>query len=441
MPPRIRLRGQPRLNDRDAQQIRGNFEKFRDGLPQALERYVLETYGIDLASDYGGLPLKNPFGKASGQLSLARHQVEKDATGGLGFVVLKTVIAQDQSGGQTMREWVIPETRMQVEHIQGRSGKEGWNVAWKGRGWFDTFEAYCRLFEEALGVANTSGMLVAPSVKYHLPAPHQDFWKKEEYTFTTSRLLDSWRKYRGDQPMPLEKDFSPTLAGSSRAAQEAKILEWLRTVPTLIHRAAPGKVRVGLKLFNALFGDSFQSAMLETVHESRPGEDRADFLVYANRLFDPAIEFEGKVGLAYGGPDLSERNLAVLERFLSARRERAQDRGGRHQAGLLALSATGDISSGRMAVEYLLRGASSFQMHTLFQLPDREFSMNSGNKTQKALHYLLFHPEEGFIAWLLDLRERLGLASDASIRQIADRCRNHWDTVTARLIVHRRNPR
>jgi len=135
-------------------------------------------------------------------------------------------------------------------------------------------------------------MLVVPSVKYHLPGGQETFWKQEEYSFTTLRLLETWGEACGNRPMPLEKDFSPTLAGSERATQQSKIGEWLKAVPGLIHRAAPGKVRVGLKIFNTLFEDDFQLQMLDTVHSARPGEDRADFLVYANRLFDPAKELK-----------------------------------------------------------------------------------------------------------------------------------------------------
>src|SRR2546426_12242932 len=79
LPPQLRLRGAPRADERTARQLREDYERFRDGLPRPLEPYVLATYGINLASAYGGLRVKNPFGKASGQLSLARHQVEKDA--------------------------------------------------------------------------------------------------------------------------------------------------------------------------------------------------------------------------------------------------------------------------------------------------------------------------------------------------------------------------
>jgi dihydroorotate dehydrogenase len=210
--------------------------------------------------------------------------------------------------------------------------------------------------------------------------------------------------------MPIEKDFSPTLAGSSLASQKEKILEWLRRIPELIRRAVgPGGVRVGLKIFNAMFDDEFQLEMLDVAHAAG---GRADFLIYANRLFDPAKEFEGKVGVAYGGPDLSDRNLRVLERWPQRRGASAP----------LPMSATGDIGSGKMAVEYLRRGASSFQIHTYFQLPDGEYAMGTGPKTARALHQLYFHPESGFIPWLCHLRRERGWPEIINVKEAAERC-------------------
>src|SRR5215204_7328054 len=162
----------------------------REGLPPRLEEYVLERYGLDLTSEYGGLPVKNPFGKASGQLSLNLKQVRGDAEAGLGFVVLKTIIAEDEGGGQSMSEWAIPETRMLVERTKGAGGEEGWNVTWKGRGWYDTFDAYLNLFAESLAVGGEAGMLVVPSCKYHLPRPEEGEWRVGEYWHKTRRLLD-----------------------------------------------------------------------------------------------------------------------------------------------------------------------------------------------------------------------------------------------------------
>lgn len=421
-PPRVRLRGKPKLSRQDSAQLQKDFDDFRHGLPRPLETHVLSTYGIDLQSEYGGLPVKNPFGKASGQLSLAAHQVEKDAAAGLGFVILKTVIAQDSQGGQSMWEWAIPETRMTVERIRGRGGEEGWTITWKGRGWYNTLEAYRDFFDQALAIGAASGMLIVPSVKYHLPTPEEDFWKEDEYVFTTNLLLEPWKKHWPAVAMPLEKDFSPTLAGSGRAAQQAKILEWLAKAPALIHAVEPGKVRVGLKMFNALFEDDFQLRMLNAVHAAS-GESQADFLVYANRLFDPNRPYLDKVGVAYGGPDLSDRNLSVLEKFLAARFA------SHAESEFLPVSATGDIHSGRVAAGYLLRGSSTFQMHTIFQLPDGEYAMSSGGKPEKALHLLLFHPEEGLIAWLLHLRAAFGWKSGMRVREMAEWCRGHWPDI------------
>ena len=92
--------------------------------------------------------------------------------------------------------------------------------------------------------------------------------------------------------MPIEKDFSPTLAGSDRAAQKHIILQWLMRVTRLIRQAAsPARIKVGLKLFNAVFDDDFQLEMLRAINKASEAEDVPDFLVYCNRLFDPDREF------------------------------------------------------------------------------------------------------------------------------------------------------
>lgn len=395
-----------------------DYERFGDGLPHPLEDYVRERYRIDLSSEYGGLPVKNPFGKASGQLSLNVSQVRHDAQAGLGFVVLKTIIAEDEGGAQSMSEWAIEETRMVVERIEGADGNPGWTVSWKGRGWYDTFEKYLEFFGEALALGRDAGVPVVPSCKYHLPRLSEEEWKYAEYEYTTRRLLEVWqRNWPNEAAMPIEKDFSPTLAGSDRAAQTNIILQWLTRVTRLIRRAAgPSPISVGLKVFNAIFDDDFQLEMLRAINERCEGEGVPDFLVYANRLFDPNREFDGVRGIAYGGPDLSARNLSVLARM------RALEHGGSVPVCRLPISATGNIVSGRTAAEYLLRGASSFQMHSYFQLPSGEYTMRTGNKTERALHELYFHPEEGLLAWLLHLRRAFDWPSEWNVKQMAQFC-------------------
>jgi hypothetical protein len=408
---------QPEIGPSVRSALARDYERFRAGLPRSLEEYVQERYAIDLSSEYGGLRLKNPFGKASGQLSLNIAQVRRDADEGLGFVVLKTIIAEDAEGAQSMSEWAIEETRMLVERITGADGSEGWTVSWKGRGWYDTFEKYLEFFSEALAAGQAVGMPVVPSCKYHLPRSGEGEWKVGEYEHTTRRLLEVWQRYFPTLEMPIEKDFSPTLAGSDRAAQTQIIIHWLTRVTGLIrHGAQPFGIKVGLKVFNSVFGDDFQLEMLRAINESCEGEDAPDFLVYGNRLFDPNRQFDGVRGIAYGGPDLSARNLSVLARMRLFEHVRSIP------VCRLPISGTGNITSGRTAAEYLLRGASSFQIHTYFQLPSGEYSMQTGGKTARSLLELYFHPEEGLLAWLLHLRRVFDWPPEWNIKKMAEFC-------------------
>jgi hypothetical protein len=409
----IDLPDRPNLSEQERRRLEEEYERLRDGLPADLRAYLVEAFGVDVAGQYAGRAIRNPFGKASGQLSLNARQVRRDAGGQLGFVVLKTVIAEDASGGQSMAAWAIPETRMRVERITAPGGREGWTVTWKGRGWSDTLAAYCSFVREAAAIGDEAGMVVAPSVKYHLPAPGEGEFRVEEYRHTTRLLQTAWHEGR-DSPMPMEKDFSPTLAGDDRSREQEQILTWLQRVPDLIRdAAAPPGVILGIKLMNARFDDAFQVEMIRRVLTGP--RTPPEFLVYANRLFDPNKEFEGKRGVAYGGPELSERNLRCLAAGVQAFRPGTRAVGDGVPAGspqhptpntqrLPPISATGDILCGRTAVLYGLRGATSCQMHTLFQLPDTEFGTRTRNKTEAVLHHLLLHPESGLIAWLLHLR-------------------------------------
>ncbi|MEX0727749.1 MAG: hypothetical protein WD065_15840 [Planctomycetaceae bacterium] len=399
-----RLVGAPDPPERILQLVRHDYDHLAaNEAPTSLTAYLRDRYDLDLSTEYAGMPIDNPWGKASGQLSMTAGQVQEDVDAGLGFVVLKTVIAQDEQGERTMQAWAVKEARMALEPIVGQTGEAGWTISWKGRGWWGTFDEYLALVRNAQRIA-TDKTLIVPSVKYHLPTPDETIWRTEEYEWTTREILSAWRETKSPRwkIMPIEKDFSPTLAGSDRATAQQKILEWLTVVPRLI-RAAVGStesLRVGMKMFNALFDDDFQIEMLNTIHRAQ-GDDRPDYFIYGNRLFDPHREFDGHRGIAFGGPDLSRRNLRVLDRF----------RENRSPPSLLPLSATGDIHSGRMALEYALRGASSFQLHTFFQHPSDFYRKKTGSRTQKALHELYFHPQEGLIVWLFHLAQRLGLST------------------------------
>lgn len=408
---RLILPAVPSLRQTDEIRIRRDYERFRDtGLPNRVEAYLMEAYGIDVSSRYGLTPIKNPFGKAAGQLSLNEAQVRTDAQAGLGFVVLKTVIAENGQGHRGMEAWAVKDTRMKVEPIVGKeTGDTGWNVTWHGRGWHGSFAEYLSFFAASLRLGREWGTVVVPSCKYHLPAGGDDF-ALDEYRHTTQSLAQVWRQFTGSGPLQMEKDFSPTLAGLDRAKQQETILRWYREVPKLIQSTLlPGELQLGIKLMNTVFDDDFQLRTMTTLIEE--GEVRPDYLIYANRLYDHAHLDSGKSGVAYGGPDLSRRNLRLLSRLRRLELE------GELTAPVPGISGTGDVHSGKMALEYALRGAESVQMHTLFQLPSSAYGMTIGNKTERALHELYFHPVNGLVTWMLHLREtgeigyREGIAS------------------------------
>jgi hypothetical protein len=353
-----------------------DFERFKRELPPDVAGHVRDTYRIDLTARYLGHLLPHPIGKGSGQLSLNLEQIETDRAAGIAFVVLKTVVAEDPEGGRSMAAWAVHETRMKVERRRSVSDREGWTVTWKGRGWDRSFDEYLVLVRAAGDLTRGGNILVVPSVKYHLPRLDQAF-RSEEYRNTTERLSSAW----GRGPLPLEKDFSPTLAGDALADERVQILRWLREVPEEIRRAAGAShVRLALKLMNARFDDAFQLEMLEAAGS-------ADALVVFNRLWDP----EQRV--AFGGFDLSERNLRVLA---AARR-----------LGLRTppLVGTGNVCAGRVILDYARLGCQSVQLHTFFQLPLSQYPATEGSRSQRALHALLFHPAQGLVAGILDLED------------------------------------
>jgi hypothetical protein len=357
-------------------QLERDFERFRAALPSDFAAHVRAAYRIDLTSRYLGFSIPHPIGKGSGQLSLNQEQLENDRAAGLAFVVLKTVIAEDPAGARAMEAWAIHETRMKVETVRSASGLEGWTVTWKGRGWDRSFDDYLELVRAAGDMTRSGAMVAVPSAKYHLPRLDEPF-REDEYRYTTGRLARAW----GGEVLALEKDFSPTLAGDALADERERILRWLRDVPGLIRRGAEGApTRIGLKLMNARHGEPFQAEMVAAAAG-------ADLLVCFNRLWSEARS------AAYGGYDLSDRNLRALETVRDAGIQRPP------------LCGTGNVSSGRMLLEYAKLGCESAQLHTFFQLPLSEYPATAGSRTQRALHALVFHPESGLIAGLLDLEQ------------------------------------
>lgn len=350
-----------------------DFERFGRALPRDWALHVRDRYRIDLAGSYLGQPLPHPIGKASGQLSLSLHQLEQDHEAGLSFVVLKTVIGERPDGTRRMQAWATDETRMRVEPRTEPDGRMGWTVTWKGRGWPGTLDEYAALLRSGRELTRAGGPLVVPSVKLHLPVAGEPF-DADEYRHTLRVLHDAW----GTAPLLVEKDFSPTLAGDARSDVRETILRWVRDVPELFRQNAPGPIRVALKLMNARFDAAFQVEMLRAAAG-------ADAVTVFNRLWSEDRE------VAYGGWALSDRNLGVLDAAGQAGPER---------------SGTGNVCSGRQAIEYARRGCLSVQLHTVFQLPLSAYPATAGSRTQRALHSLVFHPVDGLIACMLELEQR-----------------------------------
>lgn len=367
-----------------------------------LENYILEKYNLDVTGKYGPLAVKNPFGKASGQLSCKISQIKADAEAGLGFVVIKTVISQDENSKSLMEDWKIRFPKMVVEEIVSKRGEKGYTVTWKGKGWDKDFEDYLELVNQSFNVYKETNMPVIPSVQYHLPNGEEDF-KESEYEFTTKSLEEIWKRASVDLPFIIEQDFSATLTELKSTKEE--IARWLREVPKLIDKYMDTDNKlIGVKLFNPQYDDDFQVEMLKILNEENGAI--VDSITCFNRLFDFDKEFEGKKGVAYGGYDLSDRNLRVLTKFIEEYRGRE----------FIPISATGNINSGKMMVEYALRGATSGQMHTFFQIPSHNYKLKAGNRSKKALHELMFNPRNGLVVTMLSLKNILGINKNEVFR-------------------------
>lgn len=375
------LLGRPKVSSQWLTRLEKVVEQTSADPPADLAAVIREELKVDLTARYAGIEIHHPIGKASGQLSFTRQQVETSLDAGIGFVVLKTVIAEGPDGFRSMEEWSTGETHMKVERRVASDGRDGWTVTWFGRGWAGTLDSYVDFFSDVMRLPNDRGVPIVPSVKYNLPDDPSEVLE-DEYRFTTSRLLEVWNDVGCGGPMVLEKDFSPTLAGDPRASRRDRILHWVENVTDWVHGAATGEIVLGVKLMNTMFGDDFQTEMVRKISESDPA-----FLVVFNRLFDL------EAGVAFGGWELSDRNLRVLDLVRVA------------DVHTPPLSATGNICSGRVMLEYALRGCENGQVHTFFQVPQTEYLATGGSRIARALHTLLLHPSDGLVVWLKDLHE------------------------------------
>jgi hypothetical protein len=75
-----------------------------------------------------------------------------------------------------------------------------------------------------------------------------------------------------------------------------------------------------------------------------------------------------------------------------------------------------------MILAYAQAGCESVQLHTGFQLPLSEYPATGGSRTQRALHLLFLHPEDGLIAALLQLEAAGALHREGGELRFLDVC-------------------
>ncbi len=203
-----------------------------DGLPEDLESYLRATYGLDMTASYAGSQDPQSLGQG---LRAALAQRVPDRRGG-------------RSGARIRRAQDRDRPRCRRLAIDVGVGDQG--VADDRRADPQPGDGGGRLDRDLEGPglvavvrrlprAGPSGLRDRPAVRTPRrpvgeippPASADEPWREEEYVETTRALVAAYRSAGGPGPMPLEKDFSPTLAGSDRACQRDIVLDWLTRVP------------------------------------------------------------------------------------------------------------------------------------------------------------------------------------------------------------------
>ncbi len=367
-----------------------------DELPSAWEQYVLEEYELDVGATFAGLPVKNPFGRQSGPFSKNLVQVRDDALAGLGFVVLKTVAACDAAGAQVIQDWNILRAEPTLQEIEEKGGQKTFSLTWTECGWHENLEAYLRFMRASFELGASHRMVIAPSLRF--PVHTTIASRSAALRHTLHVMLETWHSLHPDRPMPLELNVLPDGPRPSRSSQRLALQRALSSAPRILRAETPvtSQLHLGLKVPNADEPETFQ---LRLLHAALHGATKPDFLVLSNRFLRPAGRRNARFLQSSGGPTLAARNLRVLDEWRTRH----------HGQAPTPFSALGHIVTGRVAVEYALRGATSLQLATALELPDSACRRKEGTRGQRAMHELIFHPRHGLVAAMLHVREQTGL--------------------------------
>ncbi len=367
-----------------------------------LNQRIRERFGVDLSGSYAGISLEHPFGKAAGQLSMTPGHVSSDRKNGLSFTVLKSAVGVTEGGEIGIGDWEKAAPKMVLEKRTAMDGRDGWTVTWKGRGWIKGFDAYVDFYRDSL--EQNPGYPAIPSLMVDITDPAR---ADEQASYCIGRLIDVHKAISSDQEFLIEMDVSPTttlLPGSETADVFA---EWMRNSTASFNNALAGYGKFIVKIPNTGRGVDFQMSLVRSSIEK--GSDKLAGLLIGNRLFDKEAVFEGQIGIAYGGWDLSNANLETLDRMIA-------------EGIKIPLIGTGNICSGKMMAEYAIRGCLSGEMHTFFQLPPTAYRApkGSGGRTSRALRELIYHPDDGLVAVLLRLEKSGKIIRSQDILRFTD---------------------
>ncbi|MFH1677004.1 MAG: hypothetical protein ABIC40_08255 [bacterium] len=352
-----------------------------------LGQYSLEKYGVDTGGKYAGIDLPHPFGKAAGQLSMKVGHVKTDRDNGLAFTVLKSAVGITEDGEIGINDWERSAPKMIVEKRKARDGREGWTVTWKGRGWDKGFAAYVDFYKNALEIDRDYPVI--PSLMVDVTNPDRAYAQAE---FCLGKLHEIHKSSGIGRDFLVEIDISPTMSLLPGAQDDETFRNYVRTSVVAFHKGLPSKGRCVVKIPNSGRGAEFQLNLVRiSIEESR---EKLAGLVIGNRLFDSEKVFEDQKGIAYGGFDLSDANLELLDSM-------------QPYGNFPPLIGTGNIFSGKMMAEYAVRRCRAGELHTFFQLPADVYRAKSGpdGRIGCVIRELVFHPDDGLIAILFKLEK------------------------------------
>ena len=147
---------------------------------------------------------------------------------------------------------------MRVERRRAASGREGWTVTWKGRGWDRSFDDYLALVRAA-GDLTRAGEHGRRSVGQISSAPARTSRFASRSTATRPSASPPPGAATSCRWKRISRRRWPAMRSpTSRRGSSAGCAKCRRR----FEPATPAPVRLALKLMNARFDDAFQLAML-----------------------------------------------------------------------------------------------------------------------------------------------------------------------------------